>query len=104
MDTLNNSLSDFAVAMIIVAISIVLALVVYFVIEVCAMIAAKSKPRRVDPIVVAWPTILPCQSMIDRQIEEATPPLHIAQAEQVAALRWKILEMSPISEEGSDDL
>lgn len=99
-----NGLGDLAAAMVITGITIFLALAVYFVFEVITMITSKrGKPRRIDLLAV-WPsTILPYQSWIGRQIEEAIPPLHIAQAEQIAARRWEILEMSPASEESDDD-
>lgn len=68
---------------------------------------AMRKQRNASPgyaTLNAWPsTILPCQSWLGREIEEATLPQYVREAEKVAAQRWAILEMSPIAEEGSDE-
>lgn len=68
---------------------------------------AKRRKTTTDyAALAAWPTcgtILPCQSWVGREIEATMPPLYLREAEHVAAMRWDILEMSPRTEEITDD-
>jgi len=90
------TLSDFAATMIVTGTLLFAVLAAYLIMDVCCAIAAKQKPRRIDPLIVAWPAIPPCQP-----IEET--PQHIIEAEYVAARAWDIWEMSPRAGGGCDD-
>jgi len=53
----------------------------------------------------AWPTcgtILPCQSWLGKAIEETTLPLHVREAEHIAARAWYTWP-AKLAEGGDDD-
>lgn len=100
---------DMATGMIISAIVIVIAVGVACRREIARWLQTKRRKATADyAALAAWPTqsqILPCESWVGKTIEEIiAPPLYVREAEQIAAQRWVILEMSPRTEEGCDDL
>jgi hypothetical protein len=97
-------MSDLCASLIITGTVVLAALGVRHIVEVVT-VRLTEKHGKAEPVCVplhAWPsTILPCQSWVGRQIEEATP-LHVVQAERIAEMAWYAWQASPV-EEGNDD-